>query len=112
MKKRRQEIRKKLLTKGEPSKEKDKEHPLICYEYKKLDHFRSECPQLNKAPKKLKKKAMVATWCDNDDSSFDEDTHEEPNLYLIAHKNDVTSEPSSEFTFDKLQEAFYDLLMI
>ena len=57
MNKRRQEIRKRLLTKREPSKEQDKEHPLICHECKKLDNFRSEWPQLKKAPKKFKKKS-------------------------------------------------------
>ena len=44
LKKRRQRMRKRLPTKGEHSKEKDKEQPLICYECKKPRHFRSECP--------------------------------------------------------------------
>ena len=28
----------------------------------------------------------------------------------MAHENEITSEPSNEFTFDELREAFYDLL--
>ena len=44
LKKRKQRIRKRPPTKGEHSKEKDKEQPLICYECKKPEHFRSECP--------------------------------------------------------------------
>ena len=61
MKKRRQGVRRRPSTKGEPSKEKDKELPLICYKCKKPVHFRFEYPQLKKAPKKFKKKAIVAT---------------------------------------------------
>ena len=41
MKKRKQRMRKRPPTKGEHSKEKDKEQPLICYECKKLGYFRS-----------------------------------------------------------------------
>ena len=52
-------MRKRLPTKEEHSKKKDREQPFICYECKKLGHFRSECPQLKKVPKKYKKKAMV-----------------------------------------------------
>ena len=59
--KRKQGMRKRLPTKGEHSKKKDREQPLICYECKKLGYFRSECPQLKKVLKKYKKKAMVAT---------------------------------------------------
>ena len=55
-------MRKRPPTKGEYSKEKDKDQPLICYECKKPGHFKSECPQLKKDPKKYKKKAMMATW--------------------------------------------------
>ena len=54
--KKRKGIRRRLLTKGEPNKERDKKQPLICYECKKSDHFKSECPQLKKALKKFKKK--------------------------------------------------------
>ena len=28
----------------------------------------------------------------------------------MAHEGEVNAEPSNEFTFDELQEAFYDLL--
>ena len=110
MKKRRQWIRKKPQIKREPSKEKDKKHPLICYECKISNHFRSDCPQLKEAPKKFKKKVMVAIWSDSDNSNSDKDTYEEANFCLMAHENEGISESSSEFTFDKLQEIFYDLL--
>ena len=52
-------MRKRPPTKGEHSKEKDKEQSLICYERKKSGYFKSECPQLKKDPKKYKKKTMM-----------------------------------------------------
>ena len=67
----------KKFTKGDQSKEKEKDQPLICYECKKPGYFKSECPQLKKGPKKFKKKAMMATWSASDDSSSDEETSTE-----------------------------------
>ena len=111
LKKRRQGMRKRPPTKGKHSKEKDKEQPLICYECKKPKHFRSECPQLKKGPKKYKKKAMMATWSDSDESSSEEeDSHEQANLCLMAYKNEVNTETPDDFTFEKLQKVFYDLV--
>ena len=66
-------MRRRSLTKEEPSKERGKKHPLISYECKKSDHFK-------KVPKKFKKKAVAATWSDTDDSSSDEDTHKKNQL--------------------------------
>ena len=104
-------MRKRPPTKGKHSKEKDKEQPLICYECKKSRHFKSECPQLKKGPKKYKKKAMMATWSGSDDSSFEEeDSTEQANLCLMAHENEVNFETPSGFTFEELHEAFYDLI--
>ena len=85
-------MRKRPPTKGEHSKEKDKEQPLICYECKKPGYFKSECPQLKKDLKKYKKKAMMATWSDSDESSSEEeDSHEQANLCLMAHENKVNA---------------------
>ena len=55
--------RRKPLNKGEPSKEKEKEkeYQITCYDYKKLGHYRHECPQLKKEIKNYKKRAMIAT---------------------------------------------------
>ena len=70
-------MRKRPPTKGEHSKKKNKEQPLICQEDKKSGHFISKYPQLKKGPKKYKKKTMVATWSNSDESSFEkEDSHE------------------------------------
>ena len=69
LKKRRQKMRKRPPTKGKHSKEKDKEQPLICYECKKSGHRKFECLQLKKGSKKYRKKAMMATWSESDESS-------------------------------------------
>ena len=61
MRRKRQEIKRRPPTKGEPSKEKEKDQSIICYECKKSGHFGSECLQLKKGKKKFKKKkAMMA----------------------------------------------------
>ena len=101
MRRKRQEIKRRQPTKGELSKEKEKNQPIICYECKKPDHFRSECPQLKKGQKKFKKKkAMMATWSDSNNSIIDEESHEEANLCLMAHKTEVSAETQPEFTYD------------
>ena len=104
-------MRKRPPTKGEHSKEKNKEQPLICQECKKSGHFRSKCPQLKKGPKKYKKKTIMATWSDSDESSSEEeDSHEQANLCLMAHENEVNTKTSDDFTFEELQKVFYDLV--
>ena len=104
-------MRKRPLTKGKHSKEKDKDQLLICYECKKSGYFKSECPQLKKDLKKYKKKAMMATWSGTDDSSSEEeDSTEQANLCLMAHENEVDTETPIDFTFEELHEVFCDLI--
>ena len=104
-------MRKRPFTKEKQSKKKEKDQPLICYECKKPGHFKSECPQLKKGPKKYKKKAMMATQSGSDNSSSEEeDSTEQANLCLMAHEKEVISETPSDFTFEELHEAFCDLV--
>ena len=49
-----------------------------------------------------RKKAMIATWSDSDDSTTDKKSHKEANLCLMAHKNEVTSETQNKFSYNKL----------
>ena len=91
MKKKNQGMRRRPQAKGEHSKDKDKEQPIICYECKRSKHIKVDCPQLKKAPKKLKKKTMMATWSDSADSSFEEDTHEEVNLFLKLYESEINT---------------------
>ncbi|KAH9704832.1 Integrase catalytic domain-containing protein [Citrus sinensis] len=61
--------------------QREKKEVITCYECKKPDHIRSECPLINK----LKKKAMVATWDDSEEDSSDEEGSQEvSNLALMA----------------------------
>ena len=89
MKKKRQNVNKKSFSKekSRKKKEKEKEGPM-CYEYKKLEHFKVDCP-LKKSIKKIKRKAMMATWNDYDDSSFDAENQEVVNLCLMAQEEEV-----------------------
>ena len=53
----------------------------------------------------------MATWSDSDKSSSEEEeSHEQANLCLMAHENKVNAETSNDFTFEELQEIFYDLV--
>ena len=53
-------------------KEKEKELS-IYFEYKKPGHFKMDCSQLKKSSKRYKKKAMMATWSESEDSSSEEE---------------------------------------
>ncbi|KAL4362782.1 hypothetical protein GQ457_04G022570 [Hibiscus cannabinus] len=71
--------------KSEPNEKKDDQ--IIFYEFKKLEHVKFYCPQLQKRNlgKKTKKhKAHIATWSDED--LFDE--KEVANYYLMKLEKD------------------------
>ena len=53
----------------------------------------------------------MATWSESDESSSEEEySNEQANLCLMAHENKVNTETPNDFTFEKLHEAFYDLI--
>jgi len=70
---------------------------IICYGCKKLGHFKSECPGLEKAQDKKKhyktkdKKGFMSTWEDLDNSLSKED-EEEANLCLMTDTSSIESE--------------------
>ena len=108
MKKKKFEKKKPFIRKDE---EKGKEKELTCFECKKPGHFKSECPQLKKNPRRFKKKAMMATWSDSDTSSFEEEEKAEmANLCFMADNGEVSPSFLDDFTFDKLYGAFYELI--
>ncbi|KAK8578906.1 hypothetical protein V6N13_142163 [Hibiscus sabdariffa] len=92
-------------------KEEEKDQ-LICYEYKKPGHIRSECPQLKRKSfgKKKKFKAQIATWSDEEFS--DEEEQEVANLCLMALEDEpkVTSNSfHSDLTYDQLLDEYEEL---
>ncbi|KAL4386150.1 hypothetical protein GQ457_09G026810 [Hibiscus cannabinus] len=93
-------------------KEEEKDQ-LICYECKKSGHMKVECPNLKKSLERKKHKNFVATWSD-EDTSDDEDYV--ANLCLMAIEDDqmVTSNSSIsiDYTFDELQEAYNELVLV
>ncbi|GAV68212.1 hypothetical protein CFOL_v3_11715, partial [Cephalotus follicularis] len=67
--------------KGETSKHED----IICYECNKPGYYKSDCPRLKNKEQMKKRKAMIATWEDSDESSSDGETQEEvAQLALMA----------------------------
>ena len=89
--------------------DKDKK-PSVCYECKKLGYFKINYLLLKKSFKKMKKKAMIVTWSDSEESSLDEKVQKMMNLCLMVQEEEVTSETQLDFIFDELQETFYDLM--
>ncbi|GAV75353.1 zf-CCHC domain-containing protein [Cephalotus follicularis] len=110
--KRQQEKRplKKHLQNGESSKKEE----VICYECNKPGHYKSDCPKLkrNKEHSK-KKKAVMATWSDSDNSSSDEESNGEvANIAFMEIENEEENKVhlSTSFSFDELQDAYDELV--
>ena len=57
----------KMVDRGEIEKD-----GVVCYKCKKIGHFRIECPKLRENLK-MKKKALVATWSDSEESSSEDE---------------------------------------
>ena len=53
---------------------------------------------------------MLGIQEDSDTSSFNEEEERIANLHLVANNNEVYLQNSFEFSFDKLYEAFNDLM--
>ncbi|GAV90149.1 zf-CCHC domain-containing protein/DUF4219 domain-containing protein, partial [Cephalotus follicularis] len=107
---------KKTFKKNFPQdEESSKREEPTCYECKKPDHFKNECPNLKKKEqfKKKneyfkKKKAMVATWSDSDPSSSEEESDEEvAHIAFMAIEDEEENEVN--FTFYELQNAYEKL---
>jgi len=93
---------------------------IVCNECKKPEHFKSECPDLEKNQDMKKffstkeKKGLMSTWEDLDDTLSEEDD-EEANIWMMA---DITFEgfelyQKDEVNFDdpkSLRKAYHELL--
>ena len=72
--------------KGESSHKKDykKERTPVCFECKKPGHFKAECPSLQRAKGKDKRKAFVSSIWVNSSHEEASDEEEVANLCLVA----------------------------
>ncbi|GAV73120.1 hypothetical protein CFOL_v3_16607, partial [Cephalotus follicularis] len=92
------------------SKNEKEEKEVICYECDKLGQIRSDCPKLKKKKDKIKKKAMIATWSDNDEStSNDEESEEVANIVFMAIEEDCEVTTPS-LSYNELQSEYNELL--
>ncbi|CAL9078853.1 unnamed protein product [Musa textilis] len=86
-----------------------KKDQIICYECKKLGHFKSECPIVKKKQPK-KKKVLKTTWDDLCASKDKEQINKEvANYMLMALDDKVSSSFEANLSFDELLNTFYDL---
>ncbi|GAV56542.1 LOW QUALITY PROTEIN: zf-CCHC domain-containing protein/UBN2 domain-containing protein, partial [Cephalotus follicularis] len=101
---------KKHIQKGESSKKEE----VICYECNKLGHYKSDCPKLKKNKEhSKKKKAMMATWSDSDNSSSDEECDGEvANITIMAIENEDENEVqlSTYLSYDELKDIYDELV--
>ena len=103
--------------KGESSHKKDykKERTPVCFECKKPGHFKAECPSLQRAKGKDKRKAFVSSIWVNSSDEEDSDEEEVANLCLVAREDgeeassDFDSIHGDEVTLPKLQEAYNEV---
>ncbi|KHN45090.1 hypothetical protein glysoja_040006, partial [Glycine soja] len=90
--------------------ERTEKNFIICYECKKLGHFKFECPDLDKTNdnknyfKTKDKKVLISTWENLDNTLYDEEIEEEENFCLMA---DTTLE---EFKSNLNKEKYLDVL--
>ncbi|GAV57141.1 UBN2 domain-containing protein, partial [Cephalotus follicularis] len=85
----------------------DANHELVS---RILGHIRLDCPKLKKTNDKVKRKAMIATWSDSDDSSSDDEENEEiANIaFMELEKNCEVN--TSSLSYNELQYEYDELL--
>ena len=86
---------------------------MICYKCKNPGHVKYDCPLYQ--AKREKRRAMVATWNQSEDSSDDEDKNEVSNMCFMdfEEKDEVNSNLDENedfiFEYDDLLKAIYKL---
>ena len=96
-----------------PSKEEKENREgakeVTCYKCKKPGHIKYDCP-LYKA-KKEKRKAMMATWSQSEDSSDDESENEFANMCFMAFEDQDKVSSDSDFDDDEVSFEYDELLI-
>ena len=96
-----------------PSKEEKENREgakeVTCYKCKKPDHIKYDCP-LYKA-KKEKRRAMMATWSQSEDSSDDESENEFANMCFMAFEDQDKVSFDSDSNDDEVSFEYDELLI-
>ena len=94
--------------KGGTSKDRKAKEEVTYFECKRPGHMRNECP----LRRKIKKKAMKATWDDESESEFDEEAQEEvANMCFMAIDDEVISLDHDDLLDDDFDKPSYDELL-
>ncbi|GAV83553.1 LOW QUALITY PROTEIN: zf-CCHC domain-containing protein/UBN2 domain-containing protein, partial [Cephalotus follicularis] len=102
---------KKFQSKGDTSKD-GKNEKVICYECDKPGHIRANCPKLKKKKDNVKKKAMIETWSDSNESSFDEEENEEVTNIAFMAMEDNCEVTTSSLSYNELQCEYDEILYV
>ena len=103
------------LAKNESSSHGDTEkweekRDLVCFKCKKLGHMKYDCPLYKSEAKRRKKKAMMATWSESEESFEEENGKEVANMYfmVIDELDEVNFNLSDEDIHDVFEELYKD----
>ena len=100
------------LSKKESSSHGDKEKweekkDLVCFKCKKPGHIKYGCPLYKSETKRRKKKAMMATWNESEESSKEENDKEVVNMFFMAI--DELDKVNSNFSDEDMHDVFEEL---
>ena len=93
-----------------------KKDPIICFECKKLEHIKVDCPKLKKNKKSSKEKfkkfkEAIAAWGESEDDSIDNETSDQEvaNMCLVAKEDDINEIHFESNSYNNLQDDYNDL---
>ncbi|RVW25638.1 hypothetical protein CK203_114658 [Vitis vinifera] len=82
---------------------------LVCFKCKKLGHIKYDCPLYKSEAKRRMKRAMMATWSENEESSEEENEKEVANMCFMAiDELDEVNSNSDEDMHNVFKELYED----